>query len=331
MKTSFLILFICLAKTIWSNELPNLLNNKKDDSLYPITYYFNSAFDVSQNPYYFSQKDFFHKHKTLFKRITSPNHSIRKEGGYSKFFNDEFLTTRVIPNIGLHMIGGAYDKLHLYQYFKSKNYPSPMAFTIFLSYMGHFGNESIELSNSNITAHDHIADLYFFDAIAFYFALNPSVMNFLVNDLHMRAWHLQPMYSPKNDNITNAGLNYIFRPMLFKSNFRPFVFIGMQNLIGISYKLSGMQYLTTAFGMALTDPLEQKGNFVTAFFYDKNNYLSTSLYINGTENYRLRLNIYPEMFNFKNLKLGIMLGQKKSKEEIIGVTLNFPIGLTYFN
>lgn len=328
---SFLLLIYFFSSFAWTSELPVLVHAKESDHLTPITYYFNSAFDVTQNPYYFSQSDFFEKHNTLFKRIGSPVHSINRDGGFSKLFEDEFLTSRVVPNLGLHMIGGAYDKLFLYQFFEEKDYPFPMLFTVALSYMGHFGNEALELTNSNISSHDNIADLFFFDVISFYLAFNPKIMNFLVNDLQMRTWHLQPMYLAGDSDITNAGLNYIFRPNYFKSHLRPFLFMGMQNLLGLSYEFKKSHFFTTAFGMALTDPLEQKGKFVTALFYDKEDFISSSLYINGTEDYRVRLNLYPELFSFEKLKFGLLLGQKKNREEVIGINFNLPMGLAFSN
>lgn len=324
-----MILFMLLGSSCWSKELPVLLDNKKDNKLLPVNFYFNSAFDVIQNPYYFSQSDFFEKHKTLFKRIRNPDRSIKRDGGYRKLFNDEVLTSRVVPNLGLHMIGGAYDNLYFYQYFKDNNYPFPLAFTATLSYLGHFGNEALELTNSNITSHDNIADLFVYDVLSFYLAFNPRVMNFLVNDLQMQAWHLQPMYLPKEGDVSNAGLNYIFRPDVFRSNLKPFIFMGMQNLIGISYKIGDKEFITGAVGMALTDPLEQKGKFATGLFYDKNNFLSSSLYINGTEDYRVRLNLYPELFRFNKLKLGLLFGQKRSRDLISGINMNLPIGLAF--
>ena len=312
-----------------SEELPRILDHRKEDQFLPITYYFNAAFDVIQNPYYFSQSDFRQKHWKMFKRISSPDHSIKKDGGYKKLFEDEFLTSRVIPNIGLHMIGGAYDKLYFYQYFSENNYPAPMAFTFALSYLGHFGNEALELTNENISSHDHIADLFFFDAMSFYLAFNPTIMNFLVRDMQMQAWHLQPMFNFEKSDVTNSGLNYIFRPNLFENQYRPLIFIGMLNLLGLSYELSNKQFISAAVGMALTDPLEQKGKFVTAFFYDKEDSLNASLYLNGTEEYRVRLNLFPELFRFDSVRLGLMLGQKRDDSEVIGVNMNLPLGLAF--
>lgn len=328
MKIFALFIFLLNFKAFCA-ELPKMPHAAESGHLSPVTFYFNSAFDVTQNPYYFSQSDLIEKHKTLFKRIGSPNHSIKRDGGYTKLFEDEFFTSRVVPNIGLHLIGGAYDKLFLYQYFEEKDYPLPMLFTVGLSYMGHFGNEALELTNSNISSHDNIADLFIFDVAAFFLAFNPRAMNFLIKDLQMRSWQLQPMYLVGESDITNAGLNYIFRPNLFDSSLRPFLFIGMQNLLGLSYEFKKGHFFTTSVGMALTDPLEQKGKFVTALFYDKEDFLTSSLYINGTEDYRVRLNLFPELFNFERLKLGLLLGQKKNREEVIGLNLNLPIGLAF--
>jgi len=323
------LLFCLFTFCANAQELPKLLDHKKNDPLLPITYYFNTAFDVIQNPYYFSQSDYRQKHWDMFKRISSPDHSIKKDGGYKKLFEDEFLTARILPNVGLHMLGGAYDKLYMYQWFEANNYPAPMAFTFVLSYLGHFGNEALELTNENITSHDHIADLFFFDAMSFYLAFNPKIMNFLVGDLGMQAWHLQPMFNFEKSDVTNAGLNYVFRPDFFDSKFRPMILIGMLNLAGVSYELAPKQFITTAFGMALTDPLEQKGKFVSAFFYDKEDGLSAALYLNGTEEYRARLNLFPEIFNFEKLKLGLLLGQKRDDSEVIGINVNMPIGLAF--
>ena len=300
MKFFFYLLPCMVAINILGNDLPMVYDGNKDPFL-PIKYYFNSAFDVIQNPYYFSQKNYRGKHRELFKRIGSPHHSIKKDGGYEKFFKDEFLTTRVIPNVGLHMIGGAYDNLYLYQYFQEKEASYPLLYTMILSYLGHFGNEALELTNDNISSHDHIADLFIFDVLSYVLAFNTRAMNYLVHDLEMKAWHLQPMYLHRESDISNAGLNYIFRPNIFSDQLRPFVYIGMQNLLGVSYQIKKNHFLTTSFGMAITDPLEQKGKFVTGIFYDRKGELFSSLFINGTEDFRARLNIYPPFFSSEKL------------------------------
>jgi len=307
----------------------NLYHSKRDKEFNPITYYFNGAYDVIQNSYYFSQRNYIDKHKTLFKRITSPNHSIKKDGGYKKFFRDEFTTSRVVPNIGLHVIGGAYDTLYIKQYFESKNYTYPWMASIALTYLVHFGNEALELTNSNISSHDNIVDLYIFDVAAIFLAQNKAAMSFLYDDLQMRPWHLQPMYDYNNREVTNSGLNYVFRPKFFKSKIRPFFFLGMQTLGGASYQFKENESFTLALGMALTDPLEQKGRFVSALFWDTADKLNASLFLNGSEDYRVRLNLFPRFFKSKVGDFGLLLGQKKDRHYVLGLNYNLPIGLVF--
>ncbi len=307
----------------------SIYDSKRDQDFNPVTYYFNGAYDVIQNPYYFSQRNYIDKHKTLFKRMLSPNHSIKKDGGYKKLFVDEFTTSRVVPNIGLHILGGAYDTLYLKQYFDHKEYKYPWAASIALTYLVHFGNEALELTNDNITSHDNLADLFIFDVAAIFLAQNKSLMSFIHNDLQLRTWHLQPMYDFNNKEVANSGLNYIMRPDLFKTDLRPFALIGMQTLGGASYQYKKDENVTLAFGMALTDPLEQKGRFVSALFWDTKDKLNTSLFINGSEDYRVRLNIFPQVFKLKKGHLGLLLGQKKNRHFILGLNYNLPLGLVF--
>lgn len=193
--------------------------------------------------------------------------------------------------------------------------------------MGRFGNEAIELTNENITSHDNIADLFFFDVLSFFLAFNSAGMNYLTKDLGMQVWSLQPMFLPQKGDFTNTGQSYIFRPNYFKGSIRPFFFIGMQNLLGASYNIDDKHTITTAVGMAITDPLEQKGKFATTFFFEKNKNLLASLYLNGTEDYRFRLNLYPGLVKYRDTKLGFLIGQKRNKDNIVGININFPIGV----
>lgn len=306
-----------------------LLYSPERKNVEPVSYYFNGAFDVIQNPYYFSQENFWKKHKELFRRIGSPNHSIKKDGGYGKFFKDEFLTTRVVPNIGLHLIGGGYDTRLLQEYFKDKGATFPLLYAVTVSYLAHFGNEALELTNSNITSHDHIADLFIFDVAAVVLFQNDNVVKFFRDDLGMRHWHMQPMVESKKFDITNAGLNYIFRPDVFKSKVRPFLYLGMQTLTGGSYEFREKEFFSFAAGMALTDPLLQKGRFVTGLFYDKEDDLNWSVFMNGSEDYKIRMNLYPAFLRSRIGEFGLLIGARKGAEQVIGINYKLPLGLSY--
>ena len=287
---------------ILGQEQKTLIYNDKSD-FNPAGYYFNSAFDVVQNPYYFTQGNYQEKYRVLFKRIIDPDESIKKDGGWKKFFNDEFASYRVAPNIGLHTIGSGYDSREMYEYYATHEFKMPMFLTVITLYAGHLGNEALELSNKNVSSHDNLADLFFFDVAAIALFRNDDVVYFFKDDLGMRRWSFQPFIDMKEGKINNAGLNYIFRPNVFKAKTRPFLFIGMQNLGGLSYEYSSNRYITLSSGIAFTDPLKQKGYLATAIFYDSDELLSASLIVNGSENYKARVNLYPNLFFHQSLRL----------------------------
>ncbi len=145
----------------------------------------------------------------------------------------------------------------------------------------------------------------------------------------MTAWPFQPYFNPSDNHIYNAGSNYILRPDLFKSNIRPFVFLGMQIMGGISYFSNTYikKAISIGVGMAMTDPLEKKGRFVTGIFYDLNNSLMSSLIINGTSDLKYRLNIYPGILKYNNISPGILFAQHRNRSYLLGFNLIIPLGI----
>lgn len=314
---------------------PMIFNEKRDSNWLPITYIVNGSLDVIQNPYWFSQEDFFDKTSIVWNRVKNPDKSIRRDGGYGKFIRDEFFTLRVLPNVGLHFLGGAYDTLWMTQYYEHHDVPFPEIWAMATTYLARFGNEVSEVSSDEISSHDHIADLYIFDIAGFFLAYNKPAMNFLVRDMGMEAWHFNVMYSEDGDNFFNAGLNYIFRPKFAHMNggkIRPMYYLGMQTLIGSSFDYGQKSTFSLAMGLSPTDPLEQKGRFVTGLFHERNGQLEASLFINGSEDYRWRLNLYDALFGRfdslpEYLHLSVMVGEQKNNNYAVGINLNLPFGL----
>lgn len=312
-----------------------IYDDKRDSPWLPITYAINGTFDVIQNPYWFDQGQYRLKMTEVWKRVKDPHDNIKRDGGYRKLIRDEFFSSRVLPNIGLHFLGGAYDTLWLTEYFQAKGYPLPRAWAFFFTYLAHFGNEALETTSSEITSHDHIADIYFFDLAAFFFANYPKGMDFLTDDMGMKAWHFNPMYDLDGGDFYNAGLNYVFRPKaayLFKGKVKPLYYLGMQTLLGASVDYKGERTLSMAMGISLTNPLKQKGRFVTGLFHESNGELDASLFLNGSEDFRWRLNLYDNIWKKvpalpENWSLGVMFGQAKGPSYAFGINLNMPFGL----
>lgn len=308
-----------------------IFNPERDTALFPFKYYLNGSFDVIQNPDWFNQNSYIEKHSEVINRIKNPDRSIRKDGGYRKLFNDEFFSKRAVPNIGLHTLGSSYDIFWLNEYFTFYNVPFPFFFSTLTAYAAHFGNEALESGNKEITSHDHIADLYFFDVIAVFLAQNKNYIEFLRDELGMRAWHGQPIWNINTENIFNPGLNYIYRPkILHFSNFRPIIFTGMQNMTGLSYDDASVTH-SALMGLALTNPLENKGRFVVSYALEKDDDLMMTFFVNSAENIRYKFNLYPRMLNiffeeefFKHL--GLVFGQNREREYLLGIDYHLPIG-----
>lgn len=321
-----LIPFISLAQSL-------IHNPKFDGPWLPVTYYFNATFDVIQNPNWFSQKDIGEKHSEVWRRVKNPDKSIRRDGGYERLVKDEIFSSRVLPNIGLHTLGASYDTRHLTEYFEYYETPYAPFWSFLLTFAAHVGNEALETSQTEeINSHDHIIDLYFFDVLGYILSFHDPYMKFMLNDMGMKAWHFQPSWDFKKDDIFNAGLNYIYRPSYFNGDWRPILYTGMQNMGGVSHYRGHNIYSMLA-GIALTNPLKQKGRFVVGLFHEKNDLLQSSLLIGGSENYRWRFNFYPHFwrdFLPQKYDLGIVVGENNSDQLAFGLSLNLPIGFGYF-
>ncbi len=309
----------------------DLIYNKQADSDWlPLTYIINGTFDVAQNQNWFNQSDFSSKSTEVWRRVKDPIHNIKKDGGWSEFIQEEFLGDRVLPNILLHTLGGAYDGRWLEEYYRDKGIKYPLLMATLNSYLARWGNEVLEVSEEQITSHDHIADLYFFDTLGIFLSTNDRFMNYLVQDLAMRAWHSLPYYAPETGDFINSGLNYIFRPQMFSlsDSITPFYYFGMQNIFGLSLKDQDKTY-SLGTGFFLTNPLERKMRIVTSFFYEKDDQLAFSAFINGSEGFRWRTNFYPTLSNItKSYNIGFLLGQRRSNDLTAGLTIRMPFGIS---
>jgi hypothetical protein len=160
-------------------------------------------------------------------------------------------------------------------------------------------------------------------------------MTYLVDDMGMKAWHFNPFYDVDSEDFFNAGLNYVFRPTaltMMEGKLRPLYFLGMQTLAGASYSYNEKSDFTLAMGISLTNPLKQKGRFVTGLFHESNGELDASLFLNGSEDFRWRLNLYDNLWSQRkwlpeSWSLAVVLGQSKGPSYAFGINLNLPFGI----
>ncbi len=326
LKLLFLVISISYSKD--KHLLYQKVDKGSESQFNPISYYFNGAFDTIQNPTYFSQVDYFKKHKVVWDRVSNPFWGIRKGGGLKVLLLDEFVpfAKRAIPNYTLHLIGGGYDYRRLSEWFDENDYSHPYIWAFFLQYAAAFGNEAIESTNTtDIGPHDHIADLYFFDVIGKILFLDERVVTFFRDDVQLKAWPFQPTFDFHQQHMMNSATNYILRPNLFNSDWRPFLFTGLQIMGGVSY-LKNTKGLSMAAGMAPTDPLRGKSRFVTGLFWDEEGSLMSSLFINGSEDQRFRFNFYPGVIKFNSISPGVFVGLQRNNDIQLGIQALIPVG-----
>lgn len=301
-----------------------------DGAWFPVQLYVNGSFDVIQNPYWFDQKDYWKKHKEVWDEVKNPFKSIKNDGGWGEFFKEEFLSDRVLPNIFLHTFGSAYEVNKLMEYADYYDIKWAKFWTFATIYAMHFGNEANETRQEEVKSFDHIADLYFFDVAGLILGMNDTFMDFMVYDMGMTTWHFMPVYDIEHEDFFNVGLNYVFRPeMLQFSNIRPLLYLGMMNMGGLTFDSGDLSHSIVA-GLALTDPLERKGRFVYGYYLETMGRQSASLLLNGSEDFRVRLNLYPALFRYygeMSQNLALMLGQTKNDDFAFGINYELPISI----
>ena len=325
-----LLLGFLAARVAWGAE-PVLYQKLECGSVVsynPLSLYLNTAFDTAQIPSSFSQEKFFSRHGKLFNRLKSPAARIEEEGGWGRFFREEFFGVPSIPNWTLHIVGGGYDCRYLSEWYAERGLPTPYLLAFLTTYLADVGNEALETSAANVRATDHIADLFFFDPVGKVLFLNDDVAGFFQNQLQMRAWPLQPMVNVNDWRIQNAGANWIFRPKWFGDVWRPFLHMGVLVLAGASHRITPSDSLSLGVGMVPTDPRKFKGDVVAGLYWDRDDSLLTSLTINGTSDLAFRVNVYPGVVRFQNWHIGVFAGYSKTSQALLGLNVSLPVGVS---
>jgi len=251
---------------------------------------------------------------------------IKEGGGIRKLLQNEVIGLRAMPNYFLHLLGSGYDFRVLAEWFQTNKFKEPYLWAFSFSYLAHLGNEALESSNEeDINAHDHIADLLLFDLISKFIFLNDEYVAYLKNELGMLSWPYQPFVN-QIGRVENAGSNFIIRPSLNHLQVKPFIHLGMQILFGVSMPFY-TQTLSIASGPAFTDPLKDKARLALGIYLDEDDILKASVILNGTDRFRVRLNVYPGVLSLSGLTPGFMLANSSDNEWVVGLVLNAPIGL----
>jgi len=302
--------------------------------LLPLTNYVNTAFDTAQVSRAFSEYGYWHNHERVFDRLAHPLESIDEDGGWDHLFRQELASGAVLPNLTLHLLGEGYDFRALAEWYDECRVPFPYFWAFLSSYAGYLGNEAIEISNPEVDATDHIADLYFFNFVGNLLFMSDTVTDIVQNQWQLRNWPGQPVFDVRHHTILNASNNYVLRPYLCSERVRPFLYFGLHYFAGASLALRNDTGVSLGAGIATVDPFADnylaKVQASGGIFWDDHDRLLASVIFNGTDESIVRVNLYPDLFPlrlysdlfpFRTVDLGFFFGVAQHGVPTFGIAV----------
>lgn len=297
--------------------------------------YFLDTVQLSEN---FDTDNFSQRWDEVRNNLTHPLDAIEEEGGTRAFINRQIFPVdssnrtesyAIIPNYFLHLFGGGMVYRKDAEYFQEHGYPAPRLCAAALAMAAEIIQEVVEKKST--TSDDEVADVLLFRPLGILLFSSDTVAGFVDTHLSPAIWPHLLLYDFNESTFINTGINYVIRPKaLGNESVRFFSFIGLNNLLGLSHKTAENSYLSWGAGLATTRvdlslDIPAEFRFSAGMFYDKNNSLLWSAIFNGTENLKVRLNLYPiEKKPFD--KLGFFAGVSDDREFLFGATLNIPVG-----
>ena len=297
--------------------------------------YFLDTVQLSQN---FDTSDFDNRWDTVMHNLGNPAGAIKEEGGSKRFINRQIFpidrehsneSFAIIPNYFLHLLGGGMVYRKDAEYFKAHGYRYPRLSAAGIAMTAEILQEVVEKKST--TADDEVADVFIFRPIGLLLFSNDRIAGFVADNLQPAIWPYMNMYDINEKKIMNAGINYVLRPRgLSWENVRFFSFIGLNNLLGFSHRTGNESWLSWGAGMA-TEKIDLDLDIAAelrasaGLFYEKNNSLLWSVIYNGTEELKLRINIYPLQLKPFN-HVGFYSGLSNDNTFSAGIMFNFPVG-----
>lgn len=304
----------------------------------PISSFINYGLDPLQIPESFDDNHFGSRAETVWRNLTDPVGAIDESGGFRNFINRQVFpvgpdfgdSIEIIPNLGLHLLGGGMVYRKNAEWFGYHGYPYPRVFAATLAMGSEFIHEVVEKKTT--APDDEVGDFFLMRPLGIaLFSWDPFA-RFASETLRMAEWPYQPMLSPRHGEFMNIGENWIVRPPLFGTEeHKPFLFFGLATLLGASHQVSTTDSFSWGVGPAIrnADPDNVEYRWSGGIFYDRNGSLLASLMLNGTENLAARLNVYPGALVQRRWFPGVFLGIGDDAEVSVGLTWRvFPIGIS---
>jgi hypothetical protein len=310
------------------------------DAFYtPLNGFSHYVFDSLQLSENFDQEDFDERLDTVLDFLSHPGEAIDNEGGSSRFINREIFPIdsdyssdwpTMLPNYFLHLLGGGMVYRRDLEYFREHDYEYPQLAAVSLAMTAELIQEAFERKTTSDS--DAVADFYIFRPLGIWLFASDERAAYIKEKLDPAIWPHLLYYDPENEQFSNAGLNYALRLQpISDSGARPFLYLGMNALLGLAHNRGEDDHLSWGLGYAVEsidsngETLEYELRPSCGLFYDRGDSLLWSAIINGTENLKLRANIYP--LRPTAIQLGFAFGITDEDEPFLGVTLNMPFGV----
>ncbi|MDA0986179.1 MAG: hypothetical protein O3A55_01025 [Bacteroidetes bacterium] len=350
MKLVFFVLFPIL---IFAQE-KNYFYVQKDfgsvSIFNPATNIINCGFDILQSASHTRQLDRITLGKGLknvWNNISDPFSNI-EVFGWDKFISREVLPlsfsldkAQWVPNYTLHLVAGGFNFRMLYEYYNTNNYPAPMLFASTTFGVSHLLNEAVENQNYVGVNVDPIADLLIFNIAGPILFLNNDVAEFFSETLEMADWSSLPAYNPTFGTIENQGQHFSVRYKPNGWDSKLFYYLGDHGMVGLSIPKNENTSLTFAAGTVMKQlrtvdevtairTISVDLGWIAGVFYDKENSLLASLIFSNRINEKMKLNIYPGIFEFYNVSPGIFIHIGSNNQLVCGLMIKAtPFGLAY--
>ncbi|MCD6380370.1 hypothetical protein J7M07_08010 [bacterium] len=316
----------------------------------PIRLILNGGFGILQvdnRSNTLSDIDFKTGTENLWRNMSHPFKAISEEGK-SEFFCNQILPISFNrnkayywPNYTLHLIGGGMSYRMMTEWFDLHRYNHPKAYSILTLSVYHLLNEVVENSKFVGYSTDPIADLYIFDPLGMVLFNSDRVSRFFSNTLNLADWSYQVSYNPEKGAVQNIGQNFVVKYWLTNNeDIGLFYHFGTHGEFGLSFKQPDGNCFSFGAGLVTKELIDISGSttfrsltadfVVTAgAFYDRNNSLLASLIYSKSQDYMLRLNIYPGLFHIRNISPGFFLSLSQNDDISFGINIRaLPFGFS---
>jgi hypothetical protein len=200
----------------------------------------------------------------------------------------------------------------------------------------HLLNEVVENDAYDGWTTDPVADVLLFDPASIILFSHEGVCRFFGETLHMSDWSYQPLVDPWHETLLNNGQNFAMKLDLpFWERWSLFYHYGTHGELGLSRTWDDGRSLSFGAGMKadiLIDITQyHKGAELAAtagVFYDRHNSLLASVLWARSKDYKLRVNLYPGLFDLCGLRPGFAFNLNRNDSYAMGVNLS-SLGLPF--